>query len=222
MIQVLSLTVFALLLARVMRAPRGTWRYIVGAAALVLAASQLLPPGNAFRADVADSASGLLLLGLALAPVAGYALLVRSIRRRTLADERPAAPGHPVGLVLIAEDGALARDTEQALEAETGEATERLSVGWRDPAGALVGHARLRLRRGLADLELLWVAEEARGQGIGRRLIDGAAAEARRRGASGLVASVPEAAGGFLQRNGFVRYAALGAGRLLHLHRPLP
>lgn len=228
MFQVLSLTVFALLLARVMRAPRGTWRWIVGAAVAVLAASQLLPPGNPFREDVRGSLDTLLWIGLALVPVAGYALVIRAIRRRTQPVGTEPPPARPTGLVLIPEDGLLAQDTEAALAEETGTATERVSVGWRDDDGRLVGHARLRLRRDLADLELLWVAREARGQGIGARLVSQAAAEARRRGARALLAAVGAGENAaFLARQGFRPYGSLddlhgdphaGAGTAGRLH----
>jgi GNAT superfamily N-acetyltransferase len=229
MVQILSLAVFALLLARVMRAPRGTWRWIVAAAVAALAASQLLPAGNAFREDVRESLGTLFWIGLALVPVAGYALVIRAIRQRTQPVGTEAPPARPTGLVLIPDDGLLARDTEAALAEETGTATERLSVGWRDDDGALVGHARLRLRRDLADLELLWVAREARRRGIGARLIAQAAAEARRRGARALVAAVGAGEGAaYLVRQGFRPYGSLdgsggdaGTAGRLHLLKAL-
>jgi [ribosomal protein S18]-alanine N-acetyltransferase len=220
MVQILSLAVFAILLARVVRAPRGTWRWIVAAAVAALAASQLLPSGNAFREDVRGSLDTLFWLGLALLPVAGYALVIRAIRQRTQAVGTEAVSARPTGLVLIPEDGLLARDTEAAIAEESGSATERVSIGWRDDGGALVGHARLRLHRDLADLELLWVAPGSRGRGIGGRLVAQAAAEARRRGARALLAAV-EAGGGpaYLARHGFRPYGSLaGAGTAGRLH----
>jgi ribosomal protein S18 acetylase RimI-like enzyme len=224
MVQVLSLTVFALLLARVMRAPAGTWRWIVAGAVVLLAGSQLLPAGNAFREDVRGSLGTLFWLAVALVPVAVYALAIRAIRQRT----QPVGaeqPSRPTGLVLIPEDDLLVRDTEAALAEESGAETQRVSVGWRDGDGALVGHARLRLQDDLADLELLWVARAARRQGIGARLISQAADEARARGARALLASVGGGgAAAYLARHGFRPYGSLEggeAGGRLHLSMAL-
>jgi GNAT superfamily N-acetyltransferase len=211
MLQVAFFTIFALLLARVMRAPRGTWRWILGAAAAVLAASQLLPAGNAFRENVRGSIDEAFWLAAVAVPVVGYALLVRQIRRRT-GVARPASVPRRIGLVLVADDAALARDTVRLLAAEEG--AEMLSVGWRDPEGAMAGHARLRLGGELADLELLWVAPGERGRGIGGRLLAQAETEARERGAARLAATAGEAGAGFLARRGFAVYGRLeGAGR---------
>jgi ribosomal protein S18 acetylase RimI-like enzyme len=223
--RIVAFTVFALLLARVMRAPPGTWRYIVGAAVLVAAGSQLLPAGNAFREDVAANATPLLWVGLALVPVALYALVIRRLRRRTGADAEE-APARPVGLVLIEDDAALARDTARALaEEEARPAPETLSVGWRDEGGDLAGHARLRVAGAVADLEMLWVAAGARRAGIGSRLLAQAEEEARERGGRHLVATAgSEAAVAFLTGRGFGvygRFAPPGGGERVHLAKAL-
>jgi len=219
MFTLLSVTVFLLLLARVLRAPVGVTWLILAVAALVLAGSQLLPPGTALREEVRASAVPLFWTGVVALPVAAYILMIRAIRRRTL-DGREARSG-PTGLVLITEDAALARDTEAAIAAETGVPDERISIGWRDEAGALVGHARLHLRGPHAELDLLWVAPAARGRGIGARLIAQAGEEARRRGARSLHATVPDPpAAACLAHHGFRAYAA--ADTRIHLEKPLP
>lgn len=211
MVQVVFFAIFALLLARVMRAPRGTWRWILAAAAAVLAGSQLLPEGNAFREDVRGSLAALGWLALGLVPVALYALVIRHLRARTGVDAGR-GPARPSGLVLIPEDAGLARDTARALAGEGLGSGETLSVGWRDGAGALTGHARLRLGPGEADLEMLWVAPDARGAGIGSRLLGQAEAEARERGAGRLVATAGGAGSRFLEARGFTAYGTLAAG----------
>lgn len=216
MVQVLSLTLFALLAARLFRAPRGTWRFILAAAALILGASQLLPAGNPFRADVAGSARTLFWVGLAGLPVAGYALMLRGLRRRTGADA-PAAR-HPVGLVRIVDDAALVAETQAALAAEaaaSGAACAALSLGWRTGDGALVGRVQLRRTAETAEVAALWVAEPARGQGIGARLLEAAEVEARAMGARRMTLSLgswqrPD----FFGRAGYVTVAErpLGCG----------
>jgi GNAT superfamily N-acetyltransferase len=210
MVRIAAFTLFALLLARVMRAPAGTWRWILGAAVAVVLGSQLLPEGNAFREDVRGSLGALFWIGLALLPVAAYALVIRRLRARTGVDAE-LRPARPTGLVLVEDDARLAADTAGAWAAETG--AETLSVGWRDEAGAMAGHARLRLAAGTAALETLWVAPPARGGGIGARLLAQAEAEARDRGAGRLVATaLGPAAEGFLLRRGFAVYGRLDGG----------
>jgi ribosomal protein S18 acetylase RimI-like enzyme len=193
---VVSLTIFALLVARVLRAPRGTWRFIVAAAGLVVAGAFLLPPDNAFRQDIAASVNTLAWLGVAMIPVGIYAFVLRRLRRRTGADGPKEPPVHPRGLVRIVDDAALASDTRAALDAEaqvlTGCKQENFSLGWRAEDGRLAGHVRLRLECGLADVEMIRVNAEDRRQGIATRLWAAAEAELRAAGAERIVASVAE------------------------------
>jgi ribosomal protein S18 acetylase RimI-like enzyme len=195
--QVLSLTAFALLLARMLRAPAGSWRYIVAAAVAVLAGSQLLPAGNAFRADVAGSARGLFWLGLAAIPVALYAGWLRRLRQRTGVDTAlrgGADVARPHGLVQFRQDATLAAETRAALETETDAAApgDRLSLGWRGDDGALLGHLRLRVAGNAAEIEMLRVAPEARRQGIGAALLRAGEGEAASRGASRIGALIAD------------------------------
>lgn len=218
MVQVAALTLFALLLARVMRAPPGTWRYVLAAAAFALVASQLLPSGNAWRADVAGSARALFWIALGLAPVAAYAVVVRGLRRRTGADQALGAPAPPRGLVRFDDDAALSADTAAALEADTRAAVPcaALSLGWRGDGGALDGHLRLRLSGELAEVEMMRVAPQARGRGVGRALLRAGEAEAAARGARRIGATVGDwQAPGFFERAGFASDAPqdLGGGR---------
>ncbi len=162
MLLVIGLTLFALALARAMRAPAGTWRWILGVAATALVASQVLPEGNAFRQDVAGSATTLFWIGLGLAPVAAYAVLVRALRRRIGTDMALAgarAGSGLRGLVRIDADAALAAETSAALRAEAPGAGR--SFGWRDADGTMAGHLRLVLRGDLAEIEMLRVASRA-------------------------------------------------------------
>lgn len=217
MVQVAAFTLFALLLARLVGAPRGSWRYVLGAAAAVLVVSQALPEGNAFRQDVAGSARALLWIGLAAAPIAAYAVVLRGLRRRTGVDAPPQA-AHPEGLVQFPDDAALSADTGTALVAETEAALsgERVSLGWRAEDGGLAGHLRLRLRGDVAEIEMLRVEPDRRGRGVGAALVRAAELEARARGARriGLLAGdwqAPE----FFAREGYAAGAAhdLGGGR---------
>lgn len=50
-------TIAALAVARILRAPRLTWLYILAFAAAVTAATQLLPRGHPLRSDVANRAA---------------------------------------------------------------------------------------------------------------------------------------------------------------------
>lgn len=229
MLQVMSLTVFALLVARIAHAPPGSWRYILGAAALALLASQLLPAGHPWRVDLVAGAGTLGWLALVAAPVAGYALVIRGLRRRTGVDA-PSRPRHPTGLVRIADDAALAADTRAALDEETraatGRAPETVSLAWRGDDGSLLGHARLTVMAADAQLLMLWVAAPSRRQGIGGRLLAAAEDEARDRGAARLTAEVGSWQGpGFLTQRGFRQTARsdLGGGlERLALTKELP
>lgn len=220
MVQVISATVFLVLLARLLHLPAKSWRVIVLGAVLVLAGSQLLPVGTPLREDVRDSFVPLVWTALIALPVFGYVLLLRNIRRQTLSHDEGDRPARPKGLVLIPDDAALVRDTEAALARDGAGAGDRVSVAWRDDAGNVAGHVCFRTRYTFADIELLWVAPEARRQGIGGRLIEQAETEARLRGATEMLAAVgSDAAAQFLVRHGFRPYAAAGARR--HLRKPL-
>jgi len=226
MFQVLAAAVFAILLARVVRAPAGTWRWVVGAAGAALVASQLLPEGNIWRQDVAGSTRMLFWLGLGLAPVAAYAVVVAAVRRRVgtaagLAE--PAPPPRPRGLVRVDSDAALAAETAAASAAEDAAARSgaRLSLGWRGEDGAMEGHVRLCVAGGLAEVEMLRVAPPARRRGVGRALLRAAEGEARALGALRIGALV-----GFWQAPGFfaaLGYAAAGgdAGGRRWMEKPL-
>jgi GNAT superfamily N-acetyltransferase len=196
-VAVVSFAVFAVLVARLARAPRAVTNGIVGVALAVLLASQFLPAGHPFRADVAQSTGNLAWLALALLPLAGYALVLRRLRRRTGVAEirdRSAQADHPVGLVQIDDDAALAADTAAALGLETAArldpAPHATSLGWRTADGALAGHLRLRWILETGEIEMLWVAAAHRRQGIARRLLTAADGLARERGTRRLAARV--------------------------------
>jgi ribosomal protein S18 acetylase RimI-like enzyme len=202
------------LAARRMGAPPGVWRWTLGAAGLVLVASQALPAGHPLRADLAGAVVALAWLVVAAVPLTLYALWVRGLRRRA----RPDAPSRPVGLVQFAADAALAADTAGALEAEAraaGAFQGTLSLGWRAPDGALAGQLRLRQTGRTAEIEALWVALPHRGQGIGTRLVAAAEAEARARGLERLAVAPGSWQGpGLFRRAGFTVVAErpLGSG----------
>jgi ribosomal protein S18 acetylase RimI-like enzyme len=204
---VASLTVFALLVARVVRAPGGTWRLILAAAGLAVAGAFLLPPESAFRQDIAESLNNLAWLGIALVPVGAYALVLARLRRRTGADSARAVSERPRGLVRIEGDARLIADTRAALELEAKALRdckeEGFSLGWRAEDGQLVGHVRVRLECGLADVEMIWVRAEHRRKGIGSRLYGAAESELRTAGAERIVASVADwQVPGFFLRQG--------------------
>ncbi len=223
MFLILSLCVFGLLVARLMSAPPGSWRYIVGAGIVATLASQLLPAAHPLRVDLAGSARDLGWLALVAAPFAVYGLVIRQLRKRTGAD-RLRADLHPAGLVVIPQDTALAIDTETALTADarrdlgTEAVDAPISLAWRDGTGALVGHLRLQRVGDTAEILALRVAAPARGQGIGTGLIRGAIDEAVAAGAHRLgvrVADRQEAARRVLAAAGFEvagRIGDAGAG----------
>jgi N-acetylglutamate synthase-like GNAT family acetyltransferase len=71
-------------------------------------------------------------------------------------------------------------------------------------AGGLVGAVAGYTWGGVCELRQVWVRDDARGQGLGRRLLESAVAEARRRGcASVFVSTFSFQAPGFYQRLGF-------------------
>lgn len=185
---ILALSAFALVLARALGAPPGTWRYVAAGAAAAAVASQLLPSGHPLRVDLVAVAQAGFWLGLAAIPVGAYALWVRGLRRRAGTDAPGADAARPVGLVQFAEDAALAAETATALAAEAPGA--RLSIGWRGESGALEGHLRLRVAGDLAEIELLHVAEDARGRGVGGALVRAAEGEAVALGARRIGAAV--------------------------------
>ncbi len=188
MFPIVSLCVFGLLLARLMEAPAGTWRYIAGAGVVAVLASQALPAGHPLRVDLVASAEDLGWLALVTAPILVYALLIRRLRRRTGAD-RLRAELHPAGLVAIPQDIGLAADTETALTADARAALGAaavdapFSLAWRGEGGALVGHLRMHRIGETAEILALRVAPAERRKGIGGQLIRAALDEARAAGA---------------------------------------
>ena len=205
----------ALLLARLLRAPRGNWRYILAAAALAALASQILPAGHPLRADLPASARAFGWLLVLLIPATVYALWIRRLRRRADAD-RP-AQAHPVGLVQIAEDAALVADTTATLDAATHQtlgSPRPLSLAWRSEDGSLAGHLRLHQAGTTAEIDLLLVAPDHRRQGIGTRLLAAAESEARARGLDRLAAAPGSwQHAGFFTRSGFVTTAERDLGQ---------
>lgn len=224
MVQIAAATVFALTLARVLRAPRGSWRYILGAAAAAMLATQFLPEGHPLRADVAESSQNLAWLAVAMVPVAAYGLWVRRLRLRTGVD-RPAAPAseHPRGLVQIRDDAALAAETRATLDDTArgaGVAPETISLAWRGDHGELEGHLRLRLVGAQGEVEMLHVEPDARRHGIGTALIAAAQREAQAQGVRSLTATVGSwQALPFFTANGFrpIIERDVGNGQALHV-----
>lgn len=223
---ILALAGTALLLARLLGAPRGSWRLILAAAVLAALASQALPAGHPLRADLLGSAEALGWLLVAAIPLTAYALWLRGLRRRAGSGAEP--PRHPTGLVQIPEDAALVADTGAALDAGTVAALglpRPLSLAWRAEDGSLAGHLRLHQAGATAEIDLLLVAPAHRGAGIGTRLLAAAEAEARARGLARLaVAPGSWQDAGFFTRAGFVTTAEiiLGPGaRRYWMERPL-
>ncbi|PZQ51192.1 MAG: hypothetical protein DI556_03190 [Rhodovulum sulfidophilum] len=207
---VLALVLAALGCARLAGAPRPPLIGIALGGALLLAATQMLP-----GAEPGVFAARLGWAALLAAPVLGYALLLRALRRRA----RGAPP--PRGLVRVEGDARLAADSRAALEAEA--AGETRSLGWRAEGGAMAGHLRLRRIGATAEVEILFVDPGHRRRGIGRDLIAAAEAEARALGALrlGHRATVPPEPALFLAA-GFRTVLArdLGAGaRLVWLEK---
>lgn len=208
---VVAATVCALLAARILGAPRGTWRYVLAAAALALAASQLLPEGAAYRREVSEAARLALWLGIGAIPVGFYALWVRSLRRRAGGRAPAPAPSRPRGLVQFGEDAGLAAETAAALAAEA--PGVRLSLGWRGPDASLEGHVRLRVAGEAAEIEMIRVAPGARRRGLGGALLRAAEGEATARGARRIGAVVGDwQAPGFFAACGYAAPAGGGSG----------
>lgn len=226
MVQITAVTLFALALARIVRAPRGAWRYILGVAVAAALATQFLPAGHPLRADVAESSQNLAWLAVAMIPVAAYGLWVRRLRLRTGVDrteKQEQTAEHPRGLVQIRDDAVLVAETRAALDdmaRSAGMGPDALSLGWRGENGALEGHLRLRLIGARAEVEMLHVAPEARGGGIGTALLTAAEGEAKTRGVRAIAASVGSwQAVPFFTANGYrpVIDRETGSGQALHM-----
>ena len=216
MFLIVILTLFALLLARVVGAPRDSWKLIVAGAGFLVLGSQFLAPGHPMRVDLVTTARVGFWVGLAAIPVGIYAVFLRRLRKRTGADRLNEAAPRRVGLVRIDDDRALAGDTRAALEGETPGGAGTVSLAWRDPDGALVGHVRLRRFADGAEVEAIRVAPERRRDGIGGRLLSSAERELRADGVARMLASpgdwqAPE----FFARAGYRVEGtdALGGGR---------
>ncbi|MEM1264608.1 MAG: GNAT family N-acetyltransferase [Pseudomonadota bacterium] len=133
------------------------------------------------RPDLAAWAGGLIVAGIAAVPIGLYALLIRNIRRRTIPQQERA---HPQGFVLIEDDRALAVDREAAIAAaRRSDLPTTLSVAFRNEAGEVSGSGSVTLEAGLARFSRIWVAPEARGQGIANGLLREMEAVARAQGA---------------------------------------
>jgi len=210
------LTLFALLLARVVGAPKNAWKLILIGAGFLTLGSQFLARGHPMRVDLVTTAQVGFWVGLAMIPVGIYAIFLRRLRRRTGADRLNDAKPRRTGLVRIDDDRALAADTRAALEDETPGGAGTMSLAWRDPDGALVGHIRLRRFAEAAEIETIRVAPDRRGDGIGGRLLSAAERELRADGVTRMLAApgdwqAPE----FFARAGYRVEGtdALGGGR---------
>lgn len=174
-------TLFALGVARLAGAPRGTWRYVLGVAVGLALATQLLPPAHPLRRDVAESSYNLAWVALALVPVALYAFGLRRLRQRADRD-RPSATATAAaplrGLVQIAEDAALVGETEAARAQDAaralGRAPRSRSLGWRGEDGALEGHLQLAIFGETGEILSLRIFDPAREAEVGPALVRGA------------------------------------------------
>ncbi len=225
MLLTVVLTAFALLAARLLGAPPGSWKLILGIAAAETLSSQFLPAGHPLRVNLAGSAAAVAWLVALLIPLSAYGLWIRSLRRRATP---AAAPKHPTGLVQIDDDAALTAETAAALASDDAAALgprRPLSLAWRAEDGVLAGHLRLRQTGATAEIEALRVTPAHRRQGIGSRLLAAAETEARARGLARLaVAPGSWQAPGFFTRAGYVTVTEhdLGGGaRRLWMERPL-
>ncbi|MEV0266943.1 GNAT family N-acetyltransferase [Streptomyces sp. NPDC050617] len=91
------------------------------------------------------------------------------------------------------------------------DAAETLSVKITDADGQVAGGLTGWTWGGLFDIELVWVREDCRGDGWGRRIMAAAEAEAVRRGCDrAIVSSFTFQAPGFYERQGFTEFGRNG------------
>ncbi len=92
-----------------------------------------------------------------------------------------------------------------------------LLVGIRDEHGELLGGAYGWTWGGWLELRTLWLAEQLRGQGIGRALVAAAEAEARRRGCTrAYLSSYDFQAPGLYLKLGYTEFAIVEGFPLAH------
>lgn len=119
------------------------------------------------------------------------------------------------GSVTDAPDPREIGDLEQAIDRFNMERTgildaRYLSIFLRFPDGTLRAGLHGHSWGGCCEIKLLWVAEQARGQGLGSGLLLAAEEEARRRGCRQiLLATHSFQAPAFYRRHGFVEVAAI-------------
>jgi GNAT superfamily N-acetyltransferase len=90
------------------------------------------------------------------------------------------------------------------------DAREPLAVFARDADGSIVGGLSGVVSRGWLHVELLWVAPEMRGAGLGRELVERAERRARERSCAGvLVETYDFQALSFYEAGGYERFATL-------------
>ena len=108
---------------------------------------------------------------------------------------------------------AVRRGLREASEASAGVAQEAwpLSLILRDEAGRAAGGAVGIAYWGWLFIDMLWVREDLRGLGWGSRLLDGAEAEPRRRGATGVwLDTFSFQARPFYEARGYVLFGEIG------------
>lgn len=198
---VLGLLVMAALaygFARVLDAPRWAGPAILLAVVVIAALAQLLLPTEApLRQSTSAVTLALLWLGVAAIPVLGYRAVLRRLRPAPAA-----APAHPSGFVLIADDTALTRDMAERLDTVPPR-TDTFSIAHRAPDGAITAALRLHLTETLATAHTPWTAPEA--AALLPELLQTAEAEARARDAEALmIAARPPLTAEVLQDGGYV------------------
>ncbi len=181
---ILHLALFgtAFLLAKQLGAGRRAYLLICVIAAVLLMVRWALPDGAPYALDAGDSISFLGWTLVVAVPIAEYAFLIRTLRRRSGVQDdgirgSGAAPARR-GLVIISDDAALREDTLVEM-GRVPARDDRGSFAWRGEDGEIAAHLAWRLQGSSLQIDLFYVQPDCPDAGVAKKLVEAAEEHAR-------------------------------------------